>query len=44
MGRELGLRGVGGKAEDLMPATGYWDESNQEIWVQREGHVENHQT
>ena len=28
-------RGVGGKAEDLMPATGYWHETNQETWVHR---------
>ena len=33
-------RGVGGKAEDLMPATGYWHETNQETWVHREGYVE----
>ena len=33
-------RGVGGIAEDLMPSTGYWHESNQETWVHREGYVE----
>ena len=33
-------RGVGGKAEDLMPATGYWHETNQETWVHRQGYVE----
>ena len=33
-------RGVGGKAEDLMPARGYWHERNQETWVHREGYVE----
>ena len=33
-------RGVGGKAEDLMPSTGYWHETNQEIWTHRQGYVE----
>ena len=33
-------RGVGDKAEDLMPATGYWHQTNQETWVHREGYVE----
>ena len=33
-------RGVGDKAEDLMPATGYWHETNQETWVHRQGYVE----
>ena len=33
-------RGVGGKAEDLMPSTGYWHETNQEIWTHRQDYVE----
>ena len=34
------MRGAVVATEDLMPATGYWHESNEEIWIHLEGYVE----